>query len=228
MKPYVGIQSNQPWIWRYRFSFTAAATVVAAVGYFLLYSVGFVPQPLQYQPGQTVQAESQTATPADIDQLESAPSRPKHALPQHVSIPAAGIDTSVLNPASRQVSVLNNYLNRGAVRYPRSGYPGNGNLFIFGHSTSHETVWNQAYKTFNNLEDVSDGDTITITTDKGEFRYRIQSKEIKRDSRAYVPLGVNNDMLTISTCDSFGSKEDRIVVRAEFVDYIPTTEIIDK
>ena len=227
MNPHIGVQNNQPWIWRYRFSFTAAATVVAAVGYFLLYAVGFVPQPLQYQPGQAVQAKSQTATPADINQLESTPSRPKHALPQRVSIPAVDIDTSVSNPASRKIGILNSYLNRGAVRYPRSGYPGNGNLFIFGHSTSHETVWNQAYKTFNNLEDVSVGDAITITTNKGEFQYRVRSKEFKEDAQAYVPLGAKNDMLTISTCDSFGSKEDRIVVQADFVDYIPNTAAID-
>jgi LPXTG-site transpeptidase (sortase) family protein len=213
---------NQPWLWRYRFSFTIAATLSTACLYFLLYGIGFVPQTFQYRSAQSAQAQTATttATKPNIDSLESTPARPKHELPKEVTIPSVGIDTEINNPASRQIGILNSYLDRGAVRYPQSGHPGNGNLFLFGHSTSHDTVWNQAYKTFNGLEDVSVGEKIIVRTDTGNYHYRITSREIKENSDAYVPLEVDKDMLTISTCDSFGSKEDRVVVQADFTKYV--------
>lgn len=224
MNSHIRKQSNQPWLWQYRFSFTFAATITAACLYLLLYGIGFVPATFQYEPGQAVQAQTASVTTPDLNELESTPSQPRHELPSRVTIPAVGIDTNINNPASRQVGILNSYLDRGAVRYPQSGYPGNGNLFLFGHSTSHETVWNQAYKTFNNLEDVTVGDEITVHTSSGVFYYQVNSKEIKRNSEAYVPLETERDMLTISTCDSFGAKEDRVVVRADFIKYVPTQQ----
>lgn len=224
MTKFVPKQHKQPWLWRYRFSFTFAATFISACLYLLFFAVGFVPQSFQYSSGQPPQAQAAAATEVDITTLESMPERPKHELPNRVTVPAVGIDTTILHPASRQTSVLNNYLNRGAVRYPQSGYPGNGNLFLFGHSTSHETVWNQAYKTFNKLEDVNAGDEITVRTDSGVFYYEVGQKQIKENSQAYVPLNVDKNMLTISTCDSFGSKEDRVVVRADFKRFAPNQQ----
>jgi len=220
MAVYVRTQSNTPWLWKNRFRFTGLMTASTALVYFLLFGFGLVPQTLQYQPTSAVASTSQPAV-ANLSTLESQPSRPKQDLPKRITIPAVGIDSAVRSPASKRVSVLNDYLNRGAVRYPGSGYAGNGNLFVFGHSTSHETVWNQAYKTFNGLEDLKAGQTVKVTTESGIFRYVVKSVKIKENSRAYVPLETNKDLLTISTCDSFGAKEDRVVVRAEFSDFIP-------
>lgn len=224
MTKFIRKQHKQPWLWRYRFSFTFAATFAAAFLYLLLFAVGFVPQSFQYSSDQPPQAQAATAAEVDMKTLESIPERPKHELPNRVTIPAVNINTTILHPASRQAGVLNDYLDRGAVRYPQSGYPGNGNLFLFGHSTSHETVWNQAYKTFNRLENVNTGDEITVQTDSGIFYYEVSQKQIKKNSQAYVPLNVDKDMLTISTCDSFGSKEDRVVVQADFKRFTPNQQ----
>ncbi len=224
MTAYIRTQHNQPWLWRHRFTFTAAATIAAACLYFLFYGFGLVPQALQHQPKQTAQAQTSTSSQTSIQDLESVSTRPEHELPNRVTIPSVSIDAEIHNPASRQTRILNNYLNQGAVRYPQSGYPGNGNLFLFGHSTGRQTVWNQAYKTFNNLEDVTEGDQIIVHTDAGDFYYEVNAKEMKENSRAYVPLEVDRDMLTISTCDSFGSREDRIVVRADFTDFVPASQ----
>lgn len=224
MTAYIRTQHKQPWLWRHRFGFTAAATITAACLYLLFYGLGLAPQALQNQPEQTARAQTSTSSQASIQDLESAPTRPEHELPNRVTVPSVGIDAEISNPASRQIGILNSYLNQGAVRYPQSGYPGNGNLFLFGHSTGRQTVWNQAYKTFNNLEDVTEGDEIVVHTDAGDFYYEVHTKELKENSHAYVPLEVDKDMLTISTCDSFGSKEDRIVVRADFTDFAPSAQ----
>ena len=66
-----------------------------------------------------------------------------------VRIASVGIDAQVLYPQSRSIETLDQYLTKGAVYYPGSGTPAEGNVFIFGHSTNWPIVRNQAYKTYS-------------------------------------------------------------------------------
>lgn len=227
MAVYVSTSSFIEKLRNHHLSVAVVMSLCAAVAYLGLFGLELLPTVMVYQPAykETPQPTVQTAntntppTEGQITNKNTKPATPTHTLPVQLTIPSVGIQTTVQNPNTRKTSVLNRYLRQSAVRYPRSGYPGNGNMFIFGHSSALRTVVNPAYKTFNGLQNVKVGDLVRIQTSSGTFRYRVQSVQFKKDSRAYVPLDTNQDMLTIATCDNFGSKEDRIVVRADFVKY---------
>jgi len=155
---------TKPWLWRNRFQVTIGATALAFLLYVTAYGFGLVPAVLTHNPDTTPSnVSSSTQTQTSVDKLESKMQTPTDELPTQIHIPKINIKTTVKNPASKRTDVLNRYLAESAVRYPDSGKPANGNMFIFGHSSGLDSVINQAYKTFNRLEELSAGDTIFIT-----------------------------------------------------------------
>ena len=212
---------NHSALWQHRFGYTLTASVVVACLYLLLYMVGFVPESFRYAPTEISKAPATAAATTSLDDLDKANPMPTTEQPSRVVIPQIGVDTVVKNPVTTDTATLNNYLAEGAVRWPDSGLPGAGNVFLFGHSTSYETVFNQAYKTFNRVQELEEDDPIIIETASGIFTYRVISVEMKPDSAAYIPFDASTNMLTISTCNTLGQKEDRHIVRARLADYQP-------
>lgn len=147
----------------------------------------------------------------------AATSAPRTAtLPTYISIPAIGTKSTILHPASPRVEVLDAALQKGAVYYPGSGTIEEGNMFIFGHSTNWAVVQNQAYKTFNNLEDLYAGAEIHLTANGKTYVYEVETVTHVDANTAFVDLSRPGRRLTISTCDTFGAKSDRWVVDAVF------------
>jgi LPXTG-site transpeptidase (sortase) family protein len=160
--------------------------------------------------------------------MDLATSTVAAVLPAHIVIPVIGVDAPVLNPDTRDVDELDNYLTEGAVRYPGSGTLTNGNMFIFGHNTSFKVVHNKAYQTFDNLRDLKAGDEIdvysaTTTAPDGsiiapqKYVYSVQSVTLKYADDAVVTFSPDVHTLTLTTCDVFGEKEQRYIVDAIFV-----------
>jgi LPXTG-site transpeptidase (sortase) family protein len=89
-------------------------------------------------------------------------------------------------------------------------------MFIFGHSTGFSVVNNQAYKTFNDLDKLSAGDEIRIESDGKTYIYKVESLVLVDESEAFVDFSKTDRRLTISTCNSFGAKQERWVVEAVF------------
>jgi len=139
------------------------------------------------------------------------------AFPTRIRIDRVGLDAPVLNPTSILIPVLNKALTQGVVRYPEGGMPGRGNLFILGHSTSFKVVNNQAYKSFNELKNVVKGDRIIVQTVDKEYIYEVTSVRLTTSDQAVVKFGTNKNMLTLSTCNVLGAKEERYVVEADFI-----------
>ena len=141
-------------------------------------------------------------------------------LPLNIKITNVGIDAQVYNPAGTSTEVLDEYLKKGAVRYPGSGLLGiSGNIFLLGHSTSFKVVINQAYKTFVGLKDLKAGDTISIYSESDEYIYKVNSVRMEEASNVRIDFDTNGkQLLTLVTCNtSVGSKEARYIVVAEFV-----------
>jgi len=137
-----------------------------------------------------------------------------------ILIPSVGIDAPIVTPASADLDVLNDSLLQGAVRYPGSALPGqDGNVFLFGHSTGIAVVHNQAFRTFNRLGAVEPGDIIRIRSGTREYWYRARSRALVHADAASIDLRAvpGTRLLTLSTCNVFGKKDDRIVIEAEFV-----------
>lgn len=134
--------------------------------------------------------------------------------PQSVRIPKVDIDTIVEFPESQEIDVLDQALEKGAVHYPGSGTIAQGNIFIFGHSSNWGIVQNQAYKTFNGIEKLVEGDEIILESDGEEYVYIVSSVVLVDDNEALVELGGDRRKLTLSTCNTFGEKQERWVVEA--------------
>ena len=124
-----------------------------------------------------------------------------------------------MNPTITTVAVLDKELLKGAVRYPTSAKLGeDGNVVLFGHSSYLPVVGNQAYKTFNEIQKLAVGDSITVYSSDTAYTYRVRSTTKEQASDRYIELSITGRVLTLVTCSSFGAKEDRFVVTADFVE----------
>lgn len=141
-------------------------------------------------------------------------------LPTKIAIPSINLSVSVANPESTDIDVLDNDLLKGAVRYPTSAKLGeaNGNVIIFGHSSYLPIVNNSAYKTFDGIQKLKAGATITVYSSGTAYDYSVDTVTKEDATSAAIPLTVSGQELTLSTCDSFASKSDRFVVTAHLVD----------
>lgn len=153
--------------------------------------------------------------PAAPENAAAAPAT--RTLPSHVSIPAIGVDADVRVPGSVDVTTLDHLLSLGAVYYPGSGSLEAGNVFIFGHSTNWSVVRNQAYKTFNDLDKLQPGDYIYLDAGGQTATYEVENVRVAPDSEVLVSFAGDDRRLTLSTCNTFGQKAERIVVEARAV-----------
>lgn len=137
--------------------------------------------------------------------------------PIYIDIPKVGVSILVQNPDSTSVSVLDQYLTKGVVRYPGSGVIGDGNMFIFGHNAeAYKNVKNAALKAFNGIENLVKGDEIYVKSEKGTYVYKVTSERLANAEEEFVDFSNNKNILTLSTCNTFGKKEQRYVVEAEY------------
>ncbi len=138
-------------------------------------------------------------------------------LPDRITIPKIGLDAIVGHAPSPDIDVLNRYVAAGAVYYPGSGTIEQGNIFVFGHSSDYfRSVQNPADKVFNNLTKLSVGDQITVTGDGKKYVYVVTTVENLKEDDALVTFDTSSRKITLSTCNTFGQKQDRTVVEAEF------------
>lgn len=141
-------------------------------------------------------------------------------LPMKIDIAKINLSATISNPMTTDATVLDQDLLSGAVRYPTSAKLGEiGNVVLFGHSSYLPVVRNQAYKTFNGIQKLKAGDVVTVYASGTAYTYVVRSvtKESAVSDQG-IPLKVSGRVLTLVTCNSFGTKEDRFVLVADFVD----------
>lgn len=137
--------------------------------------------------------------------------------PVHITIPNTDIDIVVQNPTSKDNTVLDEYLTRGTIRYPDSALLGAGNVLIFGHSSNWAVVQNKAYKSLNGIEKLKAGDLIYVDSATSRYTYSVEKVTLVNAEKEFIDFGTNKNMLTLSTCNTFGQKQERHVVEAVFV-----------
>jgi len=144
-------------------------------------------------------------------------------LPMKIEIPSIKLAATISNPTSTDIDALDTALLRGAVRYPTSAKLGEaGNVILFGHSSYLPIVNNSAYKTFDGIQNLKNGDHITVSSSGTTYVYAVTgvAKE-SAASEAGIALTTTGHTLTLATCNSFGAKTDRFVVTAELVESYP-------
>ena len=137
--------------------------------------------------------------------------------PTRIVISDIGVDTVIENPTSLSVATLDHALLSGAVRYPDSALLGeNATMFLFGHQSYLPVVKNKAFKAFNDLQKLEEGDIIRVYSETAVYEYAVRSVSLVEASEALVPLVQGERTLVLSTCNSFGEPGERYVVQADY------------
>lgn len=190
------------------------ALAIFTVTYTMLLLIGFAPKQFQSENTENIFQVVDKNIVEDIKNIDT------NLIPQKIDIPKIGVSSVIQVPTSADVTTLDASLAKGAVYYPGSGTLQKGNMFLLGHSTNWKVVNNQAYKTFNNLEKLIEGDQIEIKSNDKTYIYLVTNVHRASQDDVLVEFNKGSRMLTISTCDTFGRKQDRWVVEAEFSEVI--------
>ncbi|MHB8660366.1 MAG: sortase [Minisyncoccota bacterium] len=170
--------------------------------------------PTPVDPTVTLAASS----PAAADTNGSA-SKIEPEFPTSIAIPAIKLSVKISNPDTTNVDALDQLLLKGAVRYPTSAKLGEmGNVVLFGHSSYLPIVGDEAYKTFDGIQKLAAGDTVTVYSSDRAYTYQVRSVAKESANDAAIQLSVSGNVLTLVTCNSFATKSDRFVVTADFVE----------
>lgn len=191
--------------------------LIFAISFAILYFFGLVPTEL----GQTNDFSSldpkQEATGSPAAPGATVNPQSSGEEPLRIVISAIGVDSPVRNPDTTDVDALDAELTKGVVRYPGSGLAGVGNMFLFGHGSNLAVVNNKAYKVFTKIKDLKQGDQIRIIGQKKQYIYAVRKVTLTTADKVLVSFDTSRTLLTLSTCDTFGAKEDRYVVESELI-----------
>jgi LPXTG-site transpeptidase (sortase) family protein len=140
-------------------------------------------------------------------------------LPERIIISAIDLDLPVLNPQTRDIEELDEYLKDGPVRYMDSAELGEkGNVLIFAHTSHLPVVRNQMYKAFNRIPELSTGDSITVKGEGKSYVYTVRSVRQADANDAVIDLSPTlGQKLTLVTCDTLTGKSARYILEADFV-----------
>ncbi len=202
------------------FAFTAVVFFAFVV---ILAHFGLLPDSPTQKP---IKASKVTLQTSPLVSNESATTRSVKKfvkeLPVKIKISKINLAVNVSNPDTTNADRLDKELLSGAVRYPKSAKLGEiGNVIIFGHSSYLPVVYNQAYKTFDGIQKLVKGNHIKVYSDTTIYVYSVDTVSKEDATSATILLAVSRPTLTLSTCDSFGKKSERFIVKAHLVESYP-------
>jgi LPXTG-site transpeptidase (sortase) family protein len=78
-------------------------------------------------------------------------------------------------------------------------------------------VFNKNFQAFNGIQGLAWGDKIEVFSGDQIFEYRVEKVYKANAQDATVPIAGAGYKLTLATCNSFGSVDDRWIVEAKRV-----------
>ncbi|MBP6881732.1 MAG: sortase [Candidatus Pacebacteria bacterium] len=224
-------------IWERKFVFLGTFFVVFTFSYILLLAIDFVPEePATTQDQSKIEEQSadgevenrandedsQATTSSSVNSEESEQTQavvatdPQTVLPTSILIKKFNKTIPVLNPNSRAIAELDAALLDGVVRHPDSAtLAQEGTVFILGHSSYLPQVFNKNFQAFNGIQDLEWGDLIEVYSMDTVYEYRVEKVYRARAQDLTVPIAGNEKLLTLATCNSFGTVDDRYIVEAK-------------
>ena len=146
-------------------------------------------------------------------------------VPRKVVIDKIGVDAPILNPSVSDNKVLNKKLKEGVVRYPDSGLLGDKrNMLLLGHASTLPGVQNEMYKVFSKIRQLNIGDRFKVYSEDKVFFYKVVEMTLTNKNEAKIDFNTGKRQITLSTCNTLGEKDERFVVRADFVESFPLDE----
>lgn len=152
--------------------------------------------------------------------IDSTPAQTESSvLPNRIVIPKSGTDVHILNPATINLNDLDNALLSGVIRHPQSAdLDDRGNMLILGHSSYLPNVFNKNFQAFNGIQDLKWGDQILVYGgDNEKHTYRVDKVYLAKASETIIETNWGSAKLTLVTCNSFASKDDRYIVEATLI-----------
>lgn len=195
-------------IGQHKFGFVVVAVLVFVVSVGLLAKLDLLPDaPAPKAVAQVPAVVLATSTPAVPE------------MPLHIEIPDIQLSVTIANPTTTNVAALDEELLHGAVRYPTSAKLGEaGNVIVFGHSSYLPVVNNKAFKAFNDIQKLKVGQKIVVKGETRTYVYTVETVTQANAGKDGIPLTVSGSVLTLATCDSFGTSSDRFIVTARLVE----------
>ncbi len=202
-------------IWRRKVPFLVTFFIVFTLSYGFLTLIDFLPEPVQV-------TEPETMVSTETPKIEESLPEVVTALPTTLTIPSLERVATVANPTTSDITTLDGELLKGLVRHPDSAKLGEkGNILILGHSSYLPNVMNKNYQALNGIQKLVWGDLITLSSDTTVYTYRVDKVYQSKASDVVIKTDNSGQKLTLVTCNSFGSKEDRFIVEANLVSEKP-------
>ena len=217
-------------LWINKVAFFATFFAVFTLSYVTLMALDLLPEPPAEEQsdehgslvatdesvvGVSLENESIDEEVLMAEDLVAAQVSVESILPVQITINKLGKTIPVLNPVSRTIADLDEALLGGVVRHPDSAtLSQEGNIFILGHSSYLPNVFNRNFQAFNGIQNLEWGDIITIQSEDHVYEYRVERVYRARAQDVTVPIAGTGNMLTLATCNSFGSVDDRYIVEA--------------
>jgi len=135
-----------------------------------------------------------------------------------ISIPALDISAPVIpNVDGTNKEDYLSALTKGVAHYEGSGLPGyGGNIFIFGHSSSPETVKGKYDKIFSYINNLNINDEIIVNFNNKVFVYLVSTKKIIKPEDKSVLNQSDTEQVTLMTCWPIGDNTERLVIVAKY------------
>lgn len=216
-------------IWDKKVPFLAVFFVVCTLTYGALYALDFYPE-LTYESKEIqdewaitpVVVATEEARPRVARDADAVAVTAQNALPVRIVIDALKRDVAVLNPTETTIEALDAALLKGVIRHPDSAdFKKTGTMFLLGHSSYLPTVHNRNFQAFNGIQKLVKGDTIRVRSADTEYLYSVTRVYEAKASNAEADIQWATPKLIMVTCDTFGAKDDRFVVEADFVKSYP-------
>jgi sortase A len=126
-----------------------------------------------------------------------------------IKIPSIGLDIVVVQGTDTSS------LQKGPGHYPLTAFPAQGKTIgIAGHRTTYLAP-------FRNINDIADGDQITLEMPYGTFTYTVQKHEVVDPSDVGIVDNVGYERLVLTACHPLYSAAQRWAVFARLTDEVP-------
>ena len=212
-------------IWAEKVPFFLTFFLVTLVTYTCLVIIDFIPEPVgdeATEPENTTlvveETEGEVETGPEMPTVREAAPEPVAPNPTRIVIDEIGTDVVVFNPDTIDVAALDEVLLDGVARHPLSAdFQNEGNMLIFGHSSYLPNVLNQNFQAFNGVQKLSWGDKIKVESDDMVYEYRVDRVYEAKASDTVIDNARGEATLTLVTCNSFATTDDRFIVEATLV-----------
>lgn len=208
-------------VWAKKITFIGTFFLVFTFSYIFLLAIDFLPESPEENTPTSESEYTDELTSFEDDVIletidEEIPSVDTPDFPVSISIERLNRTIPVLNPSSRTISDLDSALLNGVVRHPDSAnLTQEGNVFILGHSSYLPNVFNRNFQAFNGIQDLQWGDVIKVYSEDFVYEYRVEKVYRANAQDVTVPIAGEGYRLTLATCNSFGSLDDRYIVESK-------------